>query len=229
MNGMLLASAGTAAILIVGEILWQKRILKGEFARKFVHILAATYAAFWPLFMTRASIALLSLIFIVVLITVKQLNIFKSIRSIRRVTYGEVWYALSIGVMALLFKNDFIYAIAVLHMALADGFAAVVGVGLEKKARNFNFMGYRKSVAGSLTFVIISFILNMIYWVAYMEYPMYGTGIIVVPILYSALSACVLAGVEIMSPKGTDNVIVPLIAGSLLWIPTFLASSNFLF
>jgi dolichol kinase len=229
MNGMLLAAAGTAAILIVGELLWQKRILKGEFARKFVHILAATYAAFWPLFMSRENIALLSLIFIAALIIVKQLNIFKSIRSIKRVTYGEVWYALSISLMAFLFKDNFIYAIAVLHMALADGFAAVVGVGLAKKARNFTFMGYKKSVYGSLTFASISFVLNMIYWVAYMHYPMYGTGIIVVPILYSALSACVLAGVEIMSPKGTDNVIVPLLAGSLLWVPTFLASSNFLF
>jgi dolichol kinase len=229
MNGTLLAAAGTAAILLIGEYLWQKRILKGEFARKFVHILAAAYAAFWPLFVPLQGILLLGLIFIAVLITVKHLKIFNSVRSIKRVTYGEIWYVAGICASALLFKDHTIYAIAILSMALADGFAAIVGVALNKKAKNFHFMGYRKSVAGSLTFVVISFTLNMYYWVIHMEYPMYGRGIIVYPIAYSALSALVLAGVEIMSPNGSDNVVVPLIAGTLLWIPTILATSSILF
>jgi len=225
MNGTMLAAAGTAAILLVGEYLWQKRILKGEYARKFVHIGAATYAAFWPLFVPVQGILFLGLLFIVALVTVKHLKIFKSVRSVNRVTYGEIWYVAGICAAAVLFKDHTIYAVAVLTMALADGFAAIVGVSLNKKAKNFKFSGYRKSVAGSLTFALISFTLNMFYWVGYMDYPMNGSGVVVYPVVYSALTALALAGFEIMSPKGSDNVIVPISAGIMLWIPTALATS----
>lgn len=228
MNGMLLAAAGTAAILLTGEWLWRKHILKGEFARKFVHITAASFAAFWPIFMSRTNIALLSLLFVVALVVIKQLNIFKSLHSVQRATYGEVWYAISIGVVALLFKDDVIFAIAVLHMALADGFAAVIGAGLAKKAQIFHFRGCRKSLAGTLTFVIISFFLNLSYWVLATHYPITFSGIYISPITYSLLSAGLLGAVEIVAPKGSDNVFVPLLSGALLWVPTILLASALL-
>jgi phytol kinase len=228
MNGMLLAAAGTAAILLTGEWLWRKHILKGEFARKFVHITAASFAAFWPLFMGRISIALLSLIFVAALIIIKQLHIFKSLHSVQRATYGEIWYAISIGIIALVFKDDVIYAIAILHMALADGFAAVVGAGLAKRAKNFHFRGCRKSIEGSLTFLVISFLLNLSYWTIATHYPINFSGIYLSPVLYSLLSAGLLTGTEIVAPKGSDNVLVPLLSGALLWVPTILLASAIL-
>ena len=105
MVGMLLAGAGTAAILCIGEWLWQKKILKGEYARKFVHITAATFAVTWPLFISRPGIALLSVIFAAALVTVKKLKLFRSVHAVRRATYGEIWYAISIGLMALIFQD----------------------------------------------------------------------------------------------------------------------------
>jgi phytol kinase len=229
MNGMLFAASGTAALLLIGEWLWRKKITKGEIARKTVHITAATFAAFWPLFMSRISIALLSVIFVVVLVVIKRMHIFRSLHSVQRATYGEIWYAVSIGVIALVFKDDVIYAIAVLHLALADGFAAVVGASLAKKARNFHFRNCRKSLAGTLTFFIISFILNLSYWTIATHYPISNSGIYISPILYSLLSAVLLAGTEISAPKGSDNVIVPLLAGALLWLPTVLLAGNVIF
>jgi len=229
MNGMILAAAGTAAILIVGEWLWQKRILKGEFARKFVHILTATFAAFWPLFISRTNIALLSVIFIIALIVVKELKIFNSIRSIKRVTFGEIWYAVGISACALLFKDNTIYAIAVLHMALADGFAAVVGVGLAKKAKNFYFHKSRKSLAGTATFILISFSLNISYWLYFSHFSLSNSAIYLSPFLYSIICAGILGGVEVISPKGSDNVIIPLLAGVLLWFPTMLVAGTLFF
>lgn len=197
-----------------------KKILKGEFARKFVHITSATFAAFWPLFMTRTEIATLSLIFVVVLVVVKQLNLFKSLRSVQRATYGEIWYALCIGVCALLFSSNAIYAIAILHMALADGFAAIVGVGMGKKANKFIYHGSRKSIEGTLTFVVISFALNAAYWMHYTDQQVRLNGIspLIIP-LYSLVCALILAGAEIASPKGSDNVIIPVLSGFLLWMP----------
>jgi len=228
MNGMLLAAAGTAAILLIGEWLWQKHILKGEYARKFVHILAASYAAFWPLFVSRINIALLSLIFVAALIIIKQLHMFNSLHSIKRATYGEIWYAVSIGVVALVFRSDAIYAIAVLHMALADGFAAVVGTSLAKKAKIFHFRGCRKSLAGTMTFILFSFLLNLIYWTLISHHALIYHGFYISPVLYSLVCALILGITEIVAPKGSDNVFVPFLSGLLLWVPAVWLASTLL-
>lgn len=218
---MLLACAGTGLILIAGEYLSRKRILKGEFARKFVHILTATFVAFWPLFLSHYQIAILSLVFAATVVIIKKFKLLRSFKSVRRATYGEIWYALGIGLVAVLFQSDAIFSIAILQMALADGFAAVVGVGLGKNAIQYRYKNINKSIAGSLTFLVISFGLNLFYWFglnnAALDSSMVSPAL---PVLLSASSAIILTFVEIISPKGSDNVIVPVLAATLLWLPT---------
>lgn len=72
MINLLIAFLGIGICLILGEILWRKRILKGEYARKFVHITSATFVAFWPLFLSNIEIALVSLLFIFALVLTKN-------------------------------------------------------------------------------------------------------------------------------------------------------------
>ncbi len=217
---MLLACAGTGVILLSGEYFSRKRILKGEFARKYVHILTATFVAFWPLFLSHYQIAILSLLFAAMVVTVQKFKVLRSFKAVRRTTYGEIWYALGIGLVALLFQDDAIFSIAILQMALADGFAAVVGVGLGKKAIRYRYKNINKSIAGSMTFLLISFILNLFYWFA-LNSDALGASTIspALPVLLSASSAIILTFVEIVAPKGSDNVIVPVLAATLLWLP----------
>jgi phytol kinase len=218
---MLLACAGTGLILLSGEYLSKKRILKGEFARKFVHILTATFVAFWPLFLSHYEIAVLSLVFVGIVVAVQKFKILRSFKAVRRTTYGEIWYALGIGLVALLFQNDAIFSIAILQMALADGFAAVVGVGLGKKAIRYRYKNINKSIAGSLTFLAISFALNLFYWFV-LNGQANNTATVspALPVLLSASSAIILTFTEIIAPKGSDNVIVPVLAATLLWLPS---------
>lgn len=220
MISLIIAFSGVALFLLLGEFLWHKKILKGEYARKFVHITSATFVAFWPLFLTNIQIAIISLLFIVALFVTKKLKIFRSLRSVRRVTYGEIWYALGIGVSAILF-SDAVFSVAVLTMALADGFAAVVGVSLKKKAGNFKINGQRKSLAGTLTFISVSFLINFIYW-AYFgsdHLPSTLNNFVFISML-SFASASILGLAELVSPKGSDNIIVPVLAGFLAIVPT---------
>jgi dolichol kinase len=219
MIGFLLAAIGTAALLLIGQLLWRDKLLKGESARKFIHITVASYAAFWPYFVDRWWIVILSAIFVLALLVIKKLKIFKSMTTVKRATCGEICFALSIGALALVFGNNYIYTIALLHMALADGFAAIVGVNMAKRAKNFYYNGSRKSLAGTATFVLISFILNLAYWMVVSRISLQGNLIGLSPIFYSLLSGVALAGVEIIAPKGTDNVAVPFAAGLLLWLP----------
>lgn len=217
---MMLAVAGTGAVLLLSEILCRKRILKGEYARKFVHITCGTFAAMWPLFLTRGQIILLAILFAVVVAVVKYLRILRSFKAVRRATYGEIWYALGIIAAATLFQDGRIYALAVLHMALADGLAAVVGVYLGKRGRIFKFRGSKKTVAGSATFAVVSFGLNLGFWISTGLAAQGFDGLAVsLPILLSVSSAMILMCAEVMSPKGSDNVIVPLLAGALVWLP----------
>lgn len=221
---MLLAVAGTGFFLLIGEYLSRKRILKGEYARKFVHITCGTFAATWPLFLTRWQIVALAALFAVVVVVVKQLKVLRSFKAVRRVTYGEIWYAVGLISAALIFQDGRIYALAVLHMALADGLAAVVGVSMGKKGKVFKFHSCRKSIAGSLTFFAVSFALNVAFWVTAQMNGLISNEIgVLLPLLLSASAAVVLMCAEIMAPKGSDNVIVPLLAGALVWLPLTLA------
>lgn len=221
MINLLFAFAGIAFFLIAGEVLWNKKILKGEYARKFVHITSATFVAFWPLFISNLQIVIISLFFILALIITKKLKLFKSIRSIKRASYGEIWYALGIAVSAFLFKEPEVFAVAVLTMALADGFAAVVGVSLKKKAGAFTINGQQKSLAGTLTFMVIAFLINFIYWATagneFLPSPLNGWAFI--SMLAFGISS-ILALAELVSPKGSDNIIVPVLAGVLVLLPS---------
>ena len=229
MYGTLIAIAGTGLILLAGELLWKKKILKGEYARKFVHILTASFAAFWPTFMSRNYIVLLSVLFMVVLVVAKKLQIFNSIRGVRRTSYGELLYALAIGLCAILFTVKGMYAIAVLHIALADGFAAIIGITMSHRASRFKFNGSTKSVEGSLTFLLISFFLNATYWVGGFSPHTFNSQLMFLIPLYSLLTAVFLTILEIISPKGSDNILVPVASGMALWLPFALFGSTVLF
>ena len=59
-------------------------------------------------------------------------------------------------------QNKWIYLIALLEMSLADGLAAMIGYNL-KVGKKYRVFGHNKSLAGTLTFFIVSVILLTIY------------------------------------------------------------------
>lgn len=220
---MLLSIAVTGIIglmiLVSGETLHRLGILKGEFARKFIHILIAVFAATWAHYLSWQIIVAICLVLMITVAVVTHYSLLRSIKAVRRITFGEIWYPAGIAVAAILFRDPVVYSIAILHMGLADGLAAVVGVGLGKKAKKFKINGATKSVAGTLTFMAVSFMLYAIYWTGYAEgtYFFYNT----LPAVIISLSAAFLvAMVELVSPKGSDNLFVPLTAGLLAILPT---------
>jgi len=219
---------GGLLILVICEALIKSKSIKGEYARKLVHIAIAVYASTWAFFLPYQLIILISLILVTAVILVQRYPIMQSMKSVRRVTNGEVYFAVGIGVAAAVFREPAMYAVAVLHMGLADGFAAIVGVGMSKKANRFKVKGSWKSIEGTLTFVVISFFLNDAYWMYFSNHQFNIQHAATIPI-YSLVSACILAVTEVVSPKGSDNVIIPLASGTLLWLPFALASTSYLF
>jgi phytol kinase len=193
-------------LLLLSEWGWRKHWLHGEVGRKFVHVTVGTFVAFWPYFLDWTEIRLLSLAFFVVVLASMHLGVFKAIGSVQRPTYGEIFFALSVGLLTIITTSKGIYAAAILQMALADGFAAIIGgrFGTENK---YHLYGRTKSLAGSATFFVISLALL----IGYSQFS--DNGLIWQYVLLGSLGATLL---ENIAALGFDNLLVPLAVGLLL-------------
>ncbi|MDB5175575.1 MAG: phosphatidate cytidylyltransferase [Candidatus Saccharibacteria bacterium] len=192
-------------LLVVNELFWRKHAKHGEFSRKFIHITVGSFVAFWPFFLSWVQIGVLSIAFLLVVAVSKYFKLFKAIHSVQRPTYGEVFFALAVGLIAIVTHDKYIYAVALLQMSLADGMAAVMGTKFGKSQRYYVF-GQAKSVAGSLTFFVVSVVLLA-------GYDMLATPIGFGLLLVTALSATFIENIGV---QGMDNILVPLLVAGLL-------------
>lgn len=206
LTNMALAVGVVFALLIVSEWGWRRQWLHGEVGRKFIHITVGTFVAIWPYFLDWTEIRLLSLAFFVIVLASMHLGVFRAIGSVQRPTYGEIFFALSVGLLTLITASKGIYAAAILQMALADGFAAIIGgrYGTENK---YHLFGRTKSLIGSATFFIISITLL----IGYSQ--LSDNGLAWQYVLGGALGAAIL---ENIAALGFDNLLVPLAIGLLL-------------
>lgn len=203
----LIVCAVVFMILVAAEVGGRKGLLNNEFGRKFVHITVGSFVAFWPFFLSWNQIIALSFAFVIVIGISKYLRVFRAIHSVQRPTWGEVFFAVSVGLLAALTNQEWIYTIALLHMSLADGLAAVIGTRFGKNNR-YKVFGHIKSVAGTSAFIVVSLSLFVLYSVA--------TGVTLTPLMIAS-GVLVAAAFENMSIFGFDNLIVPV------WVAFILA------
>ena len=191
----------------MNELYWRSKKRHSELSRKFVHIVIGSFVAFWPFYLPWSDIQVVSLAFIVVVLISRKINLFKSIHSVGRTTWGELYFGISVGLVSVMSSNKWVYMVAILQMSLADGLAAVIGSTV-LIGRRYKIFGHNKSVIGSLTFYIISFILTVIYLILSKGQSQPATVLIVLPLVSTAL--------ENVSVGGLDNLTVPFIYTVLL-------------
>jgi len=210
---LLLALAPVGIILLLSEILWRKKIVKGERARKFIHILAGAWIAFWPEYLSFRTIALLGIAAIVLLIISRLTHLFHAIYAVKRRTYGELLFAVAIVLCALAGQEQWVFSVSILLMALADGGAAVAGRfwGIKNQYFVFGLSSLRKSVAGTCAFIVFAYVSIAIGWF------LGGSEVIrenmIVVLLLLPIGA---AAIENVTPFGLDNLFTPLFATLLL-------------
>lgn len=203
--GLILSLLAVFVLLVVTEALWRAGKLEAEASRKTIHIGTGVIIAFWPYFLSWGVIAGLMLLFLAVVLVSRKLSIFKSIHSVERLTRGEVLYPVGIGLCALLQPAPWVFTLAILHLALADGIAAIVGTRYGKRTRYF-LLSHGKSAAGSLAFFTTSF---AIFALGSLLVPDNG-----LPPVYGGflLAALALTLIENVSWYGLDDVTVPVSA-----------------
>ncbi|MGB4967680.1 MAG: hypothetical protein WBO35_05780 [Candidatus Saccharimonadales bacterium] len=201
-----LTGLGGLMIMLVGEFGWDRGWWRGEWARKFVHSAIGVFVATWPFYLYYDTIRIISILLVLGFIVSMRLKLFRSIGGIARISYGEVLFALMIGFLTIIAGTKGIYATAMLHLALADSAAAVVGVRWGKKTR-YKVFGQTKSVVGSATFFAVSFVLCAIFTIIHPgTLPLLGLIIV-------SLGATFFENVGIY---GLDNLYVPLYVASIL-------------
>jgi dolichol kinase len=204
--GLLAAIVGVLALLEIGEYIRKTKRYKKELNRKFVHITVACFAASWPFFLGWQQIELMSLLLFVGVLLSRQFKIFRAIHNARDHGWGELFFAMAIGLAAVLSQAKLVFVAAMLHLGLADGMAAVVGVLLAQK--QYKVLGNRKTYGGTATFLALS-VLIVVFTVVVNGPHMSWTHAIWVPIVATAL--------ENLGAGGTDNLLVPLAISVLLY------------
>jgi phytol kinase len=185
-------------LFTVIEVLSRKASLSIEVSRKMAHILAGVSAASLPFIMSFTHIVALSLLFLIVMLLSRKKRVFRSIHDVKRQSYGELFFPLTIAITAQFFPNIHAYIFGILVMALGDGLAGLLGSRFGKtKYRSWTT---NKSYLGSTVFFITTVLVGCVFTHNYM--------IIAV--------AFILTCVEAMSVRGLDNLLLSPIGALLL-------------
>ncbi len=204
---LIIAILPVGLVLFISEYLWRRRVLKGERARKFIHIIAGVWMAFWPHYLPFELILLLSLIGLNLLIYSRATGLIHAIYAVKRRTYGELFFALSIMLLAIFSRDAWVFTLAMLFMALGDGGAAVVGRFWGRKNSYYVFgkRNLRKSIAGTTAYIaFVYFSIAVVWFVG-------GREVIADnPVAILLLLPATVTVLENSSPYGFDNLLTPL-------------------
>lgn len=176
-----------------------------EITRKVVHIGAGhvILIAWWLSVPAWASIAASVACSAVALLSYR-FPLLPGINSVGRKSLGTFFYALSIGVLVSWFwplAQPQYAAIGILTMTWGDGLAALVGQRYGQHP--YQIWGEKKSLEGSLTMFLISYVVcaGILYSVQ---------GAVAATWLVAAAAATVATALESVSKYGVDNLSVPL-------------------
>jgi len=210
----ILFSLSFLALFAIGELLFHKVKLKSEYTRKLTHIGGALITLLFPIYLPNHwTVLILSSLFGAILFITDKYDLLKSVHSVKRVTFGGFLFpvAIYISFVAYEYMNDLTYFyLPVLILAFCDPAAALVG-------QNFPFIPIKlgketKTVSGFMAFIVLSIAICFIWYGQFMHEDVSSKSVLIFTI------AIVTSIVEFLSKKGIDNVSIPAIVLSILFL-----------
>jgi phytol kinase len=206
-------------IIVVAGQLPSIRHISQKSARKFLHAMIGNLPFIIPFFTSNIYPVLVAVPFVLVTFLASPYSsLHGKLSGLASITeeghpLGLVFYALSYTILAFFFASKpYVIAAGILPMAYGDSAASLIG---EKYGKHRYTILAIKSVEGSLAMIAGSF-LSLTLGFAYFH-EMYSFSFLYVT-LCAIPVALVAATVEGMSPKGFDNVAVPLLGASTMWL-----------
>lgn len=215
------------ATIFIPKILKEKNLISGFVARKIIHSFAGlgvfiTPYMYYPIL--AVSIAIASTVLTKLSSdksNLKQLKgLYQAIGEAEELKVGYLQgpfaycIAITILVFAFIFWPDKYYfpISAILIMMFADTAASIVGKRFGKHKINVPCVGNKRSIEGSITFVIVGFFCSFpVFYILGIIYPGFSMVLTINQvILLSLLMSVISAILELLSPSKFDDLIIPI-------------------
>ena len=194
-------------LFVVTDFIKHRFLLDSNNSRKIVHIASCVTVCTFPYTLSNSEIYLICFIFVIITSFTKYRNIFKSIHSVDRTTFGAEAYPIGVLIATYCFlpldKTAFIYGMLV--GGFSDSIASVIGKYY--KYKEIIVFGQKKSLGGSLSFFTTTVIIS------YLFIFILGIELSIISIL---IIAFILTMAELVQTFGIDNVTIPILSGLTL-------------
>ena len=191
-------------LLVIAELWRRFGNPKPEWTRKLVHLGGGIACLFFPFLVRSPWVVLaLSLPLTALFVAGSRFGFLKSLHGVARRSRGAEYYPLSVFLAFLMTPGrPWLYLSAVLVLAVGDAFAALIGsrYGVVR----YEVEDDRKSLEGSLVFLVIAFLAIHLPTLLLTDLPR------PVCVLAALLVAALVTGFEAISLEGADNLFVPL-------------------
>lgn len=191
-------------LMIIGGKLFEK--VGKEASRKFIHIMLGNWWLIAMYFFNNVWFAaFVPLTFVIINYISYKKDIIKVMEreENKKDGLGTVYYACSLLILVIItfgvLNKPILGLVPIFVMAFGDGLAAIFGKLI--KSKKYKVYDTEKSIAGSLTMFIVSFIIISIYLI-YINNPFWYLKAIIISLIITVLEA--------ISIKGTDNITVPI-------------------
>jgi phytol kinase len=199
-------------LIIISELLHRRFKLPPEQSRKFLHVSGGMMCLFFPsLFSSHWWVlALATVAFIILLITYKR-KMLPSVHLTKRYSIGSVLFPIPVYLCFLcaqLKGNDLFFYLPVSLLAIADTAAEAGGNKWGHLTRSF-FNG-QKTLAGSLSFLILAIIICAILFGPVFHLPLQDA------LLVGSLIVLLSTIAELVTLHGWDNLSIPIVTMAIL-------------
>ena len=191
------------SVLTLGELTNQLLKVEREYVRKLVHTLSGLMVIAFSLAFGLSATAWLCILALPFILVARKWTLVQSVYQVGRVSIGEVLFPVGVIAAALLAQDVSSFVFSVLVLSFADSSASLIGNRFGTKG--LSIFANRKSYAGSLTFLAVTFTLGLGFVAA---------GAISLPVLL--ILAISLTLVETICVFGTDNLALPVASVLLL-------------
>lgn len=204
-------------LFIIAELLYHRANIDAEYTRKLVHAGTGLLTLGFPLYFHSAwQVIIICLLFLVILVASRKLNMLRSINDVPRQTEGSILYPVIVIIVFLFYdymqqvdsRNLVYFYLPILIMAISDPVAALAGNRFNGKRTAKN----RKTLAGSLAFAFTSFLISLMLLSLFIDLNFYQT------LAWSIAIATLTALAERISSRGWDNFTIPLTAMAMLYL-----------
>ncbi|MBM7452966.1 phytol kinase [Acholeplasma morum] len=221
MNLLGLGLSYVLVFLVIGlsTLLQKKGLLADEGARKFIHIGVSNW---WILAMFTFDLWYIAVIAPITFVLLNyysyKTNLIKSMERSGKGNLGTVYFPISLVILVLIgfgLKSDLarfdipilvlVGAVGILTLGYGDGLAAVIG----KKYGKYKIVN-DKSILGSLSMLVVTFVVVTFISLIHLNLPM--------SLLVGLTIAVIATAVELFTPKGLDNLTVPLVSSLMYYL-----------